>query len=101
MKNETSIYNKKYNYGQVKAICEVFKYRKDLQMKTNDEWTYEEIIEQAMQYYEEWRKLADLHNGKRKKPVYNAIGNEMELYDDEFAYEQDYFDRRIKEDYLY
>lgn len=95
-----TIYEKKYNYSQVKAICELFKYRNELQ----ELWgvcDYEDIIKLALEYYEEWTKIVDYKKGKRKTPIVNKIGNEINfISEEEFAYEQAYFDRRIKEDYL-
>lgn len=89
----TTIYEKKYNYGQVKAICEVFKYNDILQLD------YEDIINIALGYYDEWKQLAK--NYGKGKPVYNKIGNEVEfINEEEYAYEQAYFDRRVSEDYL-
>lgn len=85
MKN-TTIYEKRFSYGQVKAICEVFKYREELAKIWDGCADYEDIIEIALKYYNEWKQLADLYNGKRTKAVYNEIGNELSFINDEYAY---------------
>lgn len=96
-----SIYEKTFNYGQVKAICEVFKYKEELENTFSYELDYEDIIAIGLKYYEEWERLADLRNGKRTEPVYNDIGNEINFVsEEEYAYEQAYVDRRVREDYL-
>lgn len=96
-----SIYDKQYNYGQVKAICEVFKYREELAKSWGGYADYEDIIELAIDYYSEWEQLANLHNNKKNISAYNKIGNKIEfISEEEFAYEQSYIDRRIKEDYI-
>lgn len=101
MNKNVSIYDKRFNYGQVKAICEVFKYREQLEEVWYEPVDYENIIELALKYYDEWKQLADLYNGKRTKAVYNEIGNEVSfINEEEYTYEQSYVDRRIQEDYL-
>lgn len=99
--DNTSIYEKEFNYGQVKAICEVFKYREELEKTFSDPLDYEDIMAMGLKYYEEWEQLADLKNSDRTEPVYNDIGNELSfINEEEFAYEQSYVDRRVREDYL-
>lgn len=90
-----TIYDKKYTYSQVKAICELFKYNNILN------WDYEDIIQVALRYDREWQELAKDKEKGNNKVVYNEIGNPIEFLDEEeYAYEQAYYDRRIKEDYL-
>lgn len=89
----TSFYEKKYTYSQVKAICEIVKYGFD--------WDYETIIRIALNYAKEWQKLAKIKEDGSNKVVYNEIGNPIEfLSEEEYSYEQAYYDRRIREDYL-
>lgn len=96
-----SIYDKQYNYGQVKAICKVFKYREELAKIWGGCADYEDIIDLALDYYSEWELLANLRNNKNTTSAYNKIGNKIEfISEEEFAYEQSYIDRRIKEDYI-
>lgn len=96
-----SIYEREYNYTQVKAICEMFKYRDVIANVWGYNCDYEDIIEIALEYYEEWKQLADKKNYNKTEPIYNKIGNEIEFADfEEFAYEQNYFDRRVREDYI-
>lgn len=103
MNDNSEIYEKQYSYSEIKAICEVFKYREEIaRVCCNDFLDYEDIIQIALQYYAEWEQLANLLNGTRNEPVLNEVGNEIEfISEEEFEYEQVYIERRIKEDYLY
>lgn len=96
-----SIYEKQFNYGQVKAICEVFKYREELSKLWNEPCDYEDIIRLALRYYEEWDKLATAKNKNITTPIENKEGTLIDfISEEEFAYEQVYIDRRIREEYL-
>lgn len=69
------VYDRKYSYEELKAICETFGYLQ------NTAFDYEDIILIAMNYYKEWlEKYADLDLNEK-------------------AYEQSYFARRVREDY--
>lgn len=90
-----SYYDKRYNYEQVKAICEVFKHNKELC------WDYEDVISVGLQYYDEWVKLARNKEKGNGKGVKNKYGNVVQFLDNsEYAYSQDYVARRVVEDYL-
>ena len=85
-----TIYEKNYNYSQVKAICELVKYSNVIYFDN-----YEDIINIALGYYDEWKRLAK--NKKTGKITRNKIGNEIKfINEEEYAYEQAYYNRRIK-----